>query len=854
MIDAYGEMAKNTISNLTRKWLITTTALLGLLLLTSNIQAQTTNIPSGSLIIDMGVTPQTIENGLKPYGLAYELINIRKTPVIWTINQSKVKDGTDFIVDGRQFKGGPFIILEQYLGDSGVQTSIATWQAKGVVTYTTLTDVFVEVYRELTVWPQWVLDTDNGNIAQTYLDLAEIPSSAYRYDLPSNLGSCDDLFILPHADPNWTDHGNLYTWTDSFANGGSQGWIWSGCHGVSALEDLYNPLDPSQQLNFLANKTVTATNNGSDYFENALILWGNHNDASGIYPYNNDFPTDAYMQFMGNSDGAHEGGSEQIYLPLSGGSWRTSTKVAAWDTNQSDLLSGNTPGKAAFIAYGPAFGDTNRGMVMYEGGHRLDNGTEAENVAAIRTFLNFSFDAPTARAPQMIDNTVIPVIVEGGETITFDVDVVAASGGSYNFTWTSTCTNGSFSGTTSTADNTTTTFSTTSVVSPEQCIITLRVVDPSCGKESFKSYGLTIIPPPAPPIANDDDYTTYSSNSITFNPLANDTDPNFNIDPSSLSPTSALVIPGEGQFIVNLNNTISFFPDSSFVGTTTLSYTICDDTPLVDGGPFCDSATISIAVLASPCAVNEIVVGTTGYGASVVSSTDWKNPNKALGAPDSDFSKADKNNGFIIIDLGGNAIIGSQITFRVFSDKGNSVTGTVDAATTSTGFPNNPISVTTSTKDPSVDLITFDVVETGILYIKVSGVKEFGLESVVFEKETCVPALVATNDDFTTTPINGQTGGVAGDATLNDIHGGVAVVDPDISIYLIDDGGLTGVSMDSNGNIIVPASSMGGAYTITYIICDNTYPTNCGTATASLLVKIYRVITNRKITYRIKKT
>ena len=39
-----------------------------------SLNAQTIDIPTGSVVIDMGVVPQTIENALKPYGLAYSLI------------------------------------------------------------------------------------------------------------------------------------------------------------------------------------------------------------------------------------------------------------------------------------------------------------------------------------------------------------------------------------------------------------------------------------------------------------------------------------------------------------------------------------------------------------------------------------------------------------------------------------------------------------------------------------------------------------------------------------------------------------------------------------------------------------
>ena len=95
-------------------------------------------IPAGSKIIDMGVTPQTVANGLKPYGLLYDLIKNQNVPVLWAINPSKLKDGTDFVQDGVTYKGGPFIIKAGYL-TSAVNTIISNWTSQGVIVRTTTT-------------------------------------------------------------------------------------------------------------------------------------------------------------------------------------------------------------------------------------------------------------------------------------------------------------------------------------------------------------------------------------------------------------------------------------------------------------------------------------------------------------------------------------------------------------------------------------------------------------------------------------------------------------------------------------------------------------------------------------------
>ena len=73
-----------------------------------------TTFPIGVYIIDMGQTTQTYNNGLKPYGLVYALINAG-IPVNWAINPAKAKDGTDFIASSagnlnKAYKGGSFIV------------------------------------------------------------------------------------------------------------------------------------------------------------------------------------------------------------------------------------------------------------------------------------------------------------------------------------------------------------------------------------------------------------------------------------------------------------------------------------------------------------------------------------------------------------------------------------------------------------------------------------------------------------------------------------------------------------------------------------------------------------------------
>src|SRR4051794_1420382 len=63
----------------------------------------------GAYIIDMGQESQTVENGLKPYGLVYQLIIGEGIPVHWAMTTSKAKGGADFTAVGKTYKAGSFI-------------------------------------------------------------------------------------------------------------------------------------------------------------------------------------------------------------------------------------------------------------------------------------------------------------------------------------------------------------------------------------------------------------------------------------------------------------------------------------------------------------------------------------------------------------------------------------------------------------------------------------------------------------------------------------------------------------------------------------------------------------------------
>ena len=455
-----------------------------LLMLASPLLAQTNEtFNTGSYIVNMGVSPQTAANSLKPYGLVYDLLKNYQVPIKWVINPSKVKDGTDFTHNSISYRGGPFIIPAEYR-NAAVNARITFWQGQGVQGATTVAPITVPVYTTLFFAPKWTLDQQNGSIALDFFTNAGIPATAYGgssssgWKLPSQLGACDDLFVMPHADPTWSTHSNLFTWNLS-----SRGSIWLGCHSGSALEDMFNPANPSQQTNFLANKTGNASG-GGPYFENALVLWGNHSD--GTLPYSYDYPTDPMMQFIGIMDGATQNGSEQIYITKSPG-WRATTKVGVYDPDHPQKPSTAIQHRAAVMAWGRGFGENNRGWVMMEASHDLAKATAPANIAAQRAFFNFSFIALADKAVvPTITGVVSPVAPGTPMTLSFTVPS-PANINDYTAQWYSSC-GGTFSPSTTAK---TVTYTPPSTSGALNCNIQLVITD-ACGRQTFANVPIVV--------------------------------------------------------------------------------------------------------------------------------------------------------------------------------------------------------------------------------------------------------------------------------------------------------------------------------------------------------------------------
>ena len=419
-------------------------------------------LSTGSFIINMGFTPQTIANGLKPYGLVHEMVETYYIPVKWVINPAKTKDGIDFSHNSIDYRGGTFIIPAEFI-DLTIASRIAYWQSQGVLGAYSASAITVPVYMTITNYPKVMVDILSGNdsIIDKYYENAGIPGSSYTKGSPADLNTCHDLWANPHGDPTWATHSNLYNFVTTHRS-----YIWSQCHAVSMMEDVVQPVSPFQQLNFLSNSGLQC------YSKNKCGSFTQFHSNSPSSPFTHYFPTDPIMQFMGFATGGMtSSGSEKWFIPITTGSWRgTSRRGITTGT-------GTSPGEGVLLVYGPAYGDSNNGMVMYQGGHDLNTGSEEERVASQRAFHNFCLLAGKARQ-LLFSSSTIPTTFLSNET--FPVSVTVTSGvPAYTYQWTS-----SIGGTFADPNAASTTFTAPIVSGPTTGIIRCIVTD-ACGRVNF---------------------------------------------------------------------------------------------------------------------------------------------------------------------------------------------------------------------------------------------------------------------------------------------------------------------------------------------------------------------------------
>ncbi len=748
---------------------------------------------AGACIIDMGVVPQTINNGLKPYGLIYDIVTNYKVPVYWAINPHKnftsetnKVDQIDFSLAGKDYRGGSFIIPAEYMPI--VQTVINTWVSNlpGLTVDFNRPQFTAPVYDIITSYARGVLDAQNGDkIIDAFYDTSGVSSSSVvsRDGAPSNLGPCDDFYAMPHADPSDWNIVEKQTFSNFINNGG---WLWAGCHAVSDLEtnvDLNN--DGFADLNFLSN--------------DGLILWNDHDNPDPPYNYSlqptanaMSLAADPLMQFMGTLDNALDGGSEQVYLPNSNG-WRSTTTIGVYDQDHLDIPS-LSPGKAALLAFGRAFGDNTKGFIMYESSHDISGGSESDQVAAARAYGNFMLMAGIEFKPKIYPEP-INLTVYSNSTITL-TNTVLAKTNPFTALWTSSC-GGVFSNPTSLN----TSFTAPSVNVVTTCILRLVVTD-ACGRINFLSHAIQLTP-----IADLRIVKTVSTNptfiggNLTYTVTVTNNGPN-----TSSNVIVEDIIPSQLTLISATPSIGSWSNPNWSIGTLT------------------SGQQVSIAIVArvNPGTPNNSTVSNT---ASVTSSTH--DPNL--------INNTSTANTLVIIN-----------PIDAVNDTAGTINGFVGGTALSNVLNNDTLNgasitssqVTTtfvSSSHPNITLSGNSVVVGALTpignYTLVYQICEVLNPTNCDQATVVIPVTNATinaNDD-NGSMVNGYIGGTSfTNILINDTINGIPVNASNVTITFISTTN-PGISL-SGANVIVAAGTPANNYSLTYQICDSLNPINCDTA------------------------
>jgi len=162
--------------------------------------------------------------------------------------------------------------------------------------------------------------------------------------------------------------------------------------------------------------------------------------------------------------------------------------------------------------------------------------------------------------------------------------------------------------------------------------------------------------------------------------------------------------------------------------------------------------------------------------------------------------------------LNGNPATPSNVTVTIDNDGG--LTGLTVDSTGNLVVPNNTTPGTYTITYKICDKANLNVCDTATAKIKVPSVID-----AVDDPEVSVP----------------RTGGIVSILT-NDTLNGNPATPSNVTVTIDNDGGLTGLTVDSTGKLVVPNNTTPGTYTITYKICDRLDANVCDTATAKITV------------------
>ncbi|MCC5654074.1 DUF11 domain-containing protein [Nostoc sp. XA013] len=300
----------------------------------------------------------------------------------------------------------------------------------------------------------------------------------------------------------------------------------------------------------------------------------------------------------------------------------------------------------------------------------------------------------------------------------------------------------------------------------------------------------------APIVANNDNPTPvngYEGDTDVVNVLTNDTLNGVPVVPSEVVITVTTPSTNPGVELDPATGTVSVDPETP-AGTYTIVYQLCE----ILNPTNCDSATVTIVVTAAP------IVAVNDTNATPVNGYVGGNAIPNVLANDT---------------LNGVAVIPGEVTVSV-------VPGSV------------PAGITFNTTTGAVDVLadtpagnyTFDYTICEIL-------NPTNCDTATVTVVVAAAPIVANND--TPTPVNGYEGNPDVVNVLdNDTLNGVPVVPSEVVITVTTPSTNPGVELDpATGTVSVDPQTPAGTYTIVYQLCEILNPTNCDSATVTIVVE-----------------
>ena len=239
---------------------------------------------------------------------------------------------------------------------------------------------------------------------------------------------------------------------------------------------------------------------------------------------------------------------------------------------------------------------------------------------------------------------------------------------------------------------------------------------------------------------------------------------------------TGLTVDGTGKLVV---------PNNTTPGTYTITYKICDKA----NSNVCDSATAKIKVPSVIDAVDdpEVSVPRTGGTVSILTNDT----------------------------LNGNPATTSNVTITVTNDGG--LTGLTVDSTGKLVVPNNTTPGTYTITYKICDKANLGVCDTAVVKIKVTGTTS---------------TIDAVDDGEKTLP---RTGGIVEVLTNDTLNSSPATKD-NVTVAIDNNGGLTGLTVNGDGKLVVPNNTTPNTYTVTYKICDKANLGVCDTAVVKITI------------------